>query len=190
MARDAEATKQRIFEAARSEFAARGAAGGRIDRIASAASANKQLIYAYFGSKQALFDAVVSETVTRFLDEVPFDAENLPEFAVAAYDFFMDQPDILRLGAWHTLEPEAREREIPVIEKAVAHQMKAIKRAQEAGIVAKTFGAQELLAMVTGIARAWAVAAPEIAHLTGDNARIRARQRAAVREAVRRLVEP
>jgi AcrR family transcriptional regulator len=190
MARDAEATKQRIFDAAVVEFAARGAAGGRIDRIAQAAHANKQLIYAYFGSKQELFDSVVAGTVTRFLNEVPFDAEDLPSFAVAAYDFFMDQPEILRLGAWHTLEQESREREIPVIGKAVAGQIRAIKRAQAEGYVDTTFGPQELFAMVVSIARAWAVAAPEVVHLTGDNARVRARQRAAVREAVSRLVQP
>ena len=102
----------------------------------------------------------------------------------------MDQPDILRLGAWHTLEPAASKRDIPVIEQAVANQMKAIKRAQAAGLVDATFGPQELFPMVIGIARAWAVVAPEIVQLTGDNARVRARQRAAVREAVSRLVEP
>ena len=56
MARDSEATRRRIFEAAFEEFARHGIAGARIDRIAAAACANKQLIYAYFGSKQALFD--------------------------------------------------------------------------------------------------------------------------------------
>ena len=37
------------------EFSAYGIAGARVDRIASAAKANKQAIYAYFGSKDALF---------------------------------------------------------------------------------------------------------------------------------------
>ena len=46
MARDAEDTKRRIFEAATAEFADHGIAGARVDRIAARAGANKQLIYA------------------------------------------------------------------------------------------------------------------------------------------------
>ena len=58
--RDAEATKARLLAAATAEFAAYGVAGARVDRIAGAAQANKQLIYAYFGSKDDLFDAVLA----------------------------------------------------------------------------------------------------------------------------------
>ena len=61
--RDSTATKARLLEAATEEFAAHGIAGARVDRIAAAANANKQLIYAYFGSKDQLFDAVLT---TRF----------------------------------------------------------------------------------------------------------------------------
>jgi AcrR family transcriptional regulator len=59
-ARDSAATKERLLEAATAEFAAHGIAGARVDRIAAAARANKQLIYAYFGSKEQLFDAVLA----------------------------------------------------------------------------------------------------------------------------------
>jgi len=190
MARDAEATKRRIFEAATAEFAARGFAGARIDRIAETAGANKQLIYAYFGSKQQLFDAVITETVTRFLEEVPFDAEELPEFAVGAYDFFTANPEIVRLGSWHTLELEVSEYHVEVIERAVGEHTRAVKRAQTEGLVDATLGAQELFALIVSIASAWAVATPEIAHLSRDDPRVRSRRRAAVREAVKRLVEP
>src|SRR5437899_3102307 len=106
MARDAEDTKRRIFEAATQEFADHGIAGARIDRIAASAGANKQLIYAridriaasagankqliyaYFGSKRELFEAVVSAHVCRFIEEVPFDAADLPAYAGAAFDYF------------------------------------------------------------------------------------------------------
>ncbi|MDN3247398.1 helix-turn-helix domain-containing protein, partial [Streptomyces sp. ZSW22] len=57
-ARDPEATKARIFEAAVAEFARHGIAGARIDRIAAEAKANKQLIYAYYGNKAELFASV------------------------------------------------------------------------------------------------------------------------------------
>ncbi|MEV4894943.1 helix-turn-helix domain-containing protein, partial [Nonomuraea sp. NPDC055795] len=47
----AEATKSRILQAATAEFAAYGFAGARVDRIAQAASVNKNLIYVYFTNK-------------------------------------------------------------------------------------------------------------------------------------------
>ncbi|MBC7761160.1 MAG: TetR/AcrR family transcriptional regulator [Candidatus Saccharibacteria bacterium] len=54
-------TKRRIIDSATREFAAYGFAGARINRIASEASANKQLIYRYFGGKQELYEAVLTE---------------------------------------------------------------------------------------------------------------------------------
>jgi AcrR family transcriptional regulator len=189
MRRDPAATKRRIFDAATAEFASRGVAGARIDRIAAAASANKQLIYAYFGSKQELFDAVVSEHVTRFLAEVPLDATRLPEFGVAAYDFFLAHPEIVRLGSWHALELEESEHRIAVIERAIRDHKRAIARAQAEGLIDATIGAAELLALVISIAQTWAIAAPE-RDPGADSPRVRARQRAGVLEACRRLVVP
>ena len=52
---DAQETRRRLLEAAITEFSCYGIAGARVDRIASTAKANKQAIYAYFGSKEALF---------------------------------------------------------------------------------------------------------------------------------------
>ncbi len=57
--RDADATRTRILEAARTEFARAGLSGARIDDIAERAQANKRMIYHYFGSKEALFTAVL-----------------------------------------------------------------------------------------------------------------------------------
>ncbi len=50
-----------ILASATAEFAAHGYHGARIERIAAAAGANKQLIFHYFGSKDGLYDAVVAE---------------------------------------------------------------------------------------------------------------------------------
>lgn len=49
-----------ILDSAVVEFAHHGYHGARIDRIAAAAHANKQLIFHYFGSKDGLYEAVVS----------------------------------------------------------------------------------------------------------------------------------
>ena len=61
--RDAARTKQRLLDAACDEFAKYGIAGGRVERIAAAARCNKALIYAYFDSKDALFDAAADRGV-------------------------------------------------------------------------------------------------------------------------------
>jgi AcrR family transcriptional regulator len=57
--RDADRSQGEILEAATAEFAEFGLGGARVDRIAERAGVNKRLIYYYFGSKEALFLAVL-----------------------------------------------------------------------------------------------------------------------------------
>ena len=186
MARDAEATKQRILDAAVSEFAARGAAGARIDRIARAASANKQLIYAYFGSKQELFDAAVVDQLTRFHTDVPFDPEYLPEFAVAVYDFFVAHPELARLGVWHALEQGQQDHPIPEIARRWRQRVQAVTRAQREGSVDATIPASDLLILLFAVARSWIVTTPEAREVGRSGVR---RRRDSLYQAAKRLVE-
>jgi TetR/AcrR family transcriptional regulator len=53
----------RISAAAREEFAKRGFAGARIERIARAAGVNKQLLFYYYHSKRGLFQTVLKRGV-------------------------------------------------------------------------------------------------------------------------------
>jgi len=57
--RDPAATRGKLLAAARREFAAKGLAGARVDEIAELAGVNKQLVYHYFGDKDALYLAVL-----------------------------------------------------------------------------------------------------------------------------------
>ncbi|CAN5394956.1 TetR/AcrR family transcriptional regulator [soil metagenome] len=57
--RDPIATRQKLLVAARREFALNGLAGARVDEIAARAGVNKQLVYHYFGDKDALYLAVL-----------------------------------------------------------------------------------------------------------------------------------
>jgi len=57
--RDPAATQRKLLTAARREFAAQGLAGARVDEIAERAGVNKQLVYHYFGDKDALYLAVL-----------------------------------------------------------------------------------------------------------------------------------
>lgn len=57
--RDPAATQRKLLVAARREFASQGLAGARVDEIAARAGVNKQLVYHYFGDKDALYLAVL-----------------------------------------------------------------------------------------------------------------------------------
>ena len=56
-------SRARILQAAIDEFAEKGYAAVRIDEVAAAAGANKQLIYYYFSSKSELYDAALEQMV-------------------------------------------------------------------------------------------------------------------------------
>lgn len=190
MARDATETKRRIFEAATNEFAQHGIAGARIDRIAHAARANKQLIYAYFGKKHALFDAVATEHVLGFIDKVPFDATDLPGYAAATFDYYREHPEIGHLVAWHALEPGEKAHRLAVIENAIKERARAIERAQKAGLITAAIPAAELLALVDATARTWAVPTPERDPKAGVGPRVVARRRQAVVDALTLITSP
>jgi AcrR family transcriptional regulator len=190
MQRSAEATKKRIFDAATAEFTTHGIAGARVDRIAEAACANKQLIYAYFGNKRDLFEEVVSEHIGRLIDEVPFDADDLPGWAGRTFDYYVAEPEVPHLVQWHALEPGESRHRIKVIEQAIRDRTLAIRRAQEEGRVTSAVSASEILAIVNAVAGAWLTAPPERSPRAGVGATALARRRAAAVEAVRRIVSP
>src|SRR5688572_7289064 len=59
MARPARVSPDRILAAAALEFAERGYAGARVDRIARRARVNKAMLYYHFRSKQGLYRALL-----------------------------------------------------------------------------------------------------------------------------------
>src|SRR5882762_7101092 len=102
--RNAEATRERILEAAMAEFAAYGIAGARVDRIAKTAGCNKNLIYIYFTDKETLFTTVLERHLARVYEDVHFTPDDLPGYALRVFDFAMAHPDLMRLMAWFGLE--------------------------------------------------------------------------------------
>jgi AcrR family transcriptional regulator len=150
--RDAEATKRRILEAATAEFAAHGIAGARVDRIAAAAEANKSLIYAYFGNKDALFDAVFEAMVATTVEEIAIDAHDLPGFATRVFDHRLEHPELTRLVAWDRLERGGAGIAGAAVQEAHDAKVKAIAQAQREGRIASTLGAAALMEFVLAIA--------------------------------------
>ena len=64
MSRPARVSPDRILDAAALEFAARGFAGARVDRIARRARVNKAMLYYHFGSKQDLYRTILRRMFT------------------------------------------------------------------------------------------------------------------------------
>jgi len=67
--RNAAVTRARILDAAKREFAARGLKDTRIEDVAKRASANRRMIYYYFGSKDALYLAALEGVYAQLMDE-------------------------------------------------------------------------------------------------------------------------
>jgi AcrR family transcriptional regulator len=165
MVRDAEATRQRLLDAAEEEFAARGIAGARVDRIADAAQSNKAQIYHYFGSKDALFDAVFDRIVEATLRETPIDPTNLPEYAGRLFDRYRRHPEVQRLATWHRLERADGNDPIEAIVSSNAAKVKAIADAQQAGLLTTRFDPAVLLGLVLTLSGTWSSMTPEYAGL-------------------------
>jgi TetR/AcrR family transcriptional regulator len=104
--RDAERTRRAILDAAEVEFADKGLAGARVDVIAEESSANKRMLYYYFGSKDDLYVAVLEraygamrerERELNFTDLAPLEAiRTLVEFK---FDYYVENPRIIPLLA-------------------------------------------------------------------------------------------
>jgi AcrR family transcriptional regulator len=180
----AEASREKIFEAAKNEFAAHGVAGARVDRIAAAAGLNKNLIYVYFGDKQALFDAVIQREGDRFREAAPLDPQDLEGSAAAMFDFVEANPTLIRLAIWSRLE-NGPDR--PLTERGVAsygRKLAALEAAQEAGGATQAMPAPALLALLYAVTQAWSIANPMGAGVTRLTPLTLAERRAAVLRAV------
>jgi AcrR family transcriptional regulator len=102
--RDAEATRRRILEAARSEFARFGLGGARIERIAKAARTNKRMLYYYFGNKEGLFLAALEATYDdiraaerRLHMEALEPLEAIERLVRFTWDYFVAHPEFMMM---------------------------------------------------------------------------------------------
>jgi AcrR family transcriptional regulator len=157
--RNAEATKERILDAAMDEFSSYGIAGARVDRIAKSAGCNKNLIYIYFGNKETLFTTVLEENLIRVYEEIAdFTPEDLPGYAARVFDFAMTHPKLFRLMAWNGLEQKVGN----LTERASTQEkkLKEIKNAQSSGLIGNTFTPGFLMTFIMSLATAWLATNP------------------------------
>jgi len=187
-ARDPEATRTRIYEAAVAEFAQHGVAGARIDRIAAAAKANKQLIYAYFGNKAELFGQVVGRCMVDLAAAVPIDPDDVDGWVDRLLDYHGAHPELLRLLFWEGIEYGTAELpDEAVRQDHYARKVAAIADGQARGVITDALPPGDLVFLLIALVN-WSVVVPQMRRiLTGGADTDGDRLRASIKEAARRL---
>ncbi|MFA4929511.1 MAG: TetR family transcriptional regulator [Patulibacter sp.] len=188
--RDGEKSRQRLLDAATAEFAAYGIAGARVDRISASAHVNKAQMYGWFGSKDGLFEAVFERHLHRIVDVVPFTPNDLPGYAVALYDSYLTDPELVRLASWCRLE------RVPVGELLQAHpghsdpKHAAIRAAQAEGRIVADIRPDEVYALVIALAGTWSPVSATFTASLEDAPADHERRRDALRGVVARALVP
>src|SRR5258708_32935957 len=172
MARNAEDTKRRILAAATEEFTEHGIAGARVDRTAAAAKSNKAMLYAYFGIKEQLFEAVFALRGTAATDAVPFDARDLPAYAVAMFERYRTDAPVARLSDWYRLE-HGKPGPDDAVSAAQRDMVAAIAKAQRAKVISDRLKPQELFSVITALTR---MGTPEFTRLNPPSSTAAARR--------------
>jgi AcrR family transcriptional regulator len=192
MPRDAEATKERILDAAFVEFMERGFAGARVDEIASRAGCNKALIYQHYGDKERLWEHIL-EWKTAELSKIASDVDHPAETVARFFDFYAANPWCARLIMWEALnvgtgrvanEDDRRAR--------FARNVEAIRAAQRKGTVDPSLDAEQTLISLIALINFWFMSPATVKMVTGEEPhtpRALQRRRKHILEAARKLLE-
>lgn len=143
--RNPDLTKQEILRAAHEEFCERGFDGARVDSIARKSGANKRLLYHYFGNKEELYCAVLSEayrTIRAGERELSLD-QHSPEEAMDrlvrfTFRHFHQNPWFIRLLTTENLHHARFLKTLPEIKQLhsplVAQIRTLVERGAEQGV--------------------------------------------------------
>ena len=144
--RDAEATKARILEAAKKEFAKNGLGGARVDDIAEKAKANKRMIYHYFESKEGLFQTVLEEV---YLDirsaEQKLHLEDLDPIAALeklvrfTWEYYLKNPEFLTLVNSENLHRAKHLKKSEIVKASSRKLVSMVSSILERGVKAGVF---------------------------------------------------
>ena len=130
-----------IIEVATHEFSEKGLAGARIDVIAEAMRTSKRMIYYYFGSKEALYIAVLEEAYRRIREiEAGLHLEDLtPEDALRklvgfTVDYQLANPDFIRLVMNENMHRGTYMAQSKLIEKMNVPAIEGLRGVYERGV--------------------------------------------------------
>jgi TetR/AcrR family transcriptional regulator len=150
---EAPTTKEQILDVARQRFAAHGYAGTSLTEIADEVGIRRPSLLYHFPSKDALYRAVLLESFGDWLALVD-DATEGPRIGWqqvervvrAAFKFFEDRPDFVRLVRWEALEggPILREELAVILRPLFERGAAFLQREMDAGRL-RPYDARQLL---------------------------------------------
>ena len=186
-------TRDRVLAAASEEFTEHGVAGARINRIAEAAHASKERIYAWFGDKDALFDEVMRRGLDDLARAVPITTD-LVDYTLRLHDHFAEHPRSQRVAIWAWVHDSRGLDEVSEDRlDGYRHKLAVIEESQRLGSADSSWNPASLLSLILSTATSWLMAPVEVhivASATEYAADHRADRRRAVEEAARRLILP
>jgi TetR/AcrR family transcriptional regulator len=193
--RDPAATRSKLLTAARREFASSGLAGARVDEIAARAGGNKQLVYHYFGDKDALYLAVLEWVYEEIrTQERKLSLEGLPpEQAIkklieSSFDHLAPHPDFIVLlndenrgGARHV----RGSRKLPAMHSPLVSLVSTILgQGVKAGIFRKGINPVHLYISIAGLSYFYFSNTPTLSAIFGKDLSSRAARQARRRHVV------
>jgi AcrR family transcriptional regulator len=109
--RNPERSRRRLLTAAIRLFAARGFHGVSVDEIVAAARLNKRMLYHYFGSKEAIYQAALHDVYSR-LEDVEFQVldlelsprEKLDRLLRSYFAFLEGNPEFTQFLLWENAD--------------------------------------------------------------------------------------
>src|SRR6185295_10581223 len=187
--RDPAATRRKLLTAARREFANSGLAGARVDEIAARAGVNKQLVYHYFGDKDALYLAVLEWVYEEIrTQERKLNLEGLPpEQAIrklieSSFDHLAAHPDFIVLlndenrgGARHVRGSTKIEAMHSPLVRSVSH---ILHEGVRAGVFRKGIDPIQLYISIAGLSYFYLSNTPTLSAIFGKDLSSRAARRA------------
>lgn len=143
-ANDPERTKADILRIATHEFAEKGFSGARIDEIADRTDTSKRMIYYYYGSKEALYGAVLEACYRRIRsveEQVDLEAkpalEALAELVQFTFDHHNSNEDFIRLVMVENIHHGASIENVPkdINRPAIERLTRICRRGVEEGVI-------------------------------------------------------
>jgi AcrR family transcriptional regulator len=137
---DPERTRRDIIEVAMREFAAQGYSGARVDTIAAKTRTSKRMIYYYFGGKEQLYVAVLTEAYRSIRTlESRLDIENctareaLGRLIAATFDHDERNPDFIRLVSIENIHHGRHLKQNPQLRELNASIIATLRKILERG---------------------------------------------------------
>ncbi len=148
-------TKQKILVSAEEAFAEKGFYGARVDEITEQAGVNKRMLYAYYGSKEQLYIAVLNTVYQRLAqsEEKLLSEETDPVCAVKRiirhdFKFLSENPSFVKMILWENLnEAKYMKQSDAISAKQISIELlrTMLRKGMEQGIFRKDLEIEEMV---------------------------------------------